>query len=92
MRGSESPRAIAASDMRGSMREVPVTAHPSIGSDVRERLTSELRTQRTLADVLAWGRAQIPPRPVTEILTQDEYTHDVIVAFEEDVYLVFDTT
>ena len=74
------------------MREVPVTKHASIPSTVFGRLAAELREQRTLADVLAWGRLQVPPRSVTEILTQDEYTHDVVVAYDETVYLVFDTT
>ena len=74
------------------MREVPVTKHASIPPTLFTRLASELRDQRTLADVLAWGRAQTPPRSVTEILTQDEYTHDVLIAYEEAVYLVFDTT
>ena len=74
------------------MREVPVTRHGSIPARTVERLTVELRHQRTLADVLSWGRAQTPPRSVTEILTQDEYTHDVLIAYETEVYLVFDTT
>jgi hypothetical protein len=74
------------------MREVPITKHASLPLKVFDRLASELRDRRTLADVLAWGRAQTPPRSVTEILTQDEYTHDVLVAYDEAVYLVFDTT
>ncbi len=32
------------------------------------------------------------PRAVAEIITQDEYTHDVVVGYDERVYLVFDTT
>ncbi len=48
--------------------------------------------QRTLADVLAWFHGLSPSRAVHEILTQDEYTHDVLIAYEEAVYLVFDTT
>ena len=74
------------------MRQVPITHHVSIPPALSARLAAELREQRTLADVLAWGRAQTPPRSVTEILTQDEYTHDVIVGYDDAVYLVFDTT
>jgi len=74
------------------VREVPISliGHPDRASS--ERLTAELRDQRTLADVLTWARAQIPQRSVTEIVTQDEYTHDVVIAFEGQQYLVFDTT
>jgi hypothetical protein len=45
-----------------------------------------------LADVLRWGREQSPPRVVVEIITQDEYTHDVVVPFEGDHFLAFDAT
>jgi len=74
------------------MRDIPITRGGAVPREVFDRLAAELRGQHTLADVLAWGRAQVPPRPVTEILTQDEYTHDVVVAYDADVYLVFDTT
>ena len=47
---------------------------------------------RTLGAVLDWLRAQEPPRGVGEIVTQDEYTHDVIVSWGERLTLVFDTT
>jgi hypothetical protein len=75
-----------------SVREVPVTEAGSIEGEVYKEIASALRTQRTLGDVLAWGRRQSPPRSVTEIITQDEYTHDVIVALDDRHYLIFDTT
>ena len=74
------------------MREVLVTEAGSIDRDLYDRLAPQLRAQRTLGDVLSWGRMQSPPRTVTEIITQDEYTHDVVVEFESPYYLVFDTT
>ncbi len=74
------------------MREVPVTRHEAIPLADFERLRSQLRALPTLAEVLAWGRAQLPPRTVTEIVTQDEYTHDVVMKYDEGLYLVFDTT
>jgi hypothetical protein len=47
---------------------------------------------RTLQDVVAWGLAQTPPAIVCDVVTQDEYTHDVIVPHPDGTYLVFDTT
>lgn len=73
------------------MREVPIATIGDIDAKLRDALASELRTQRTLGDVLAWGRRHDPPRTVAEIITQDEYTHDVILGAEPS-YLVFDTT
>ena len=74
------------------MREVPVTEAGSIDRDVYNGVAPQLRAQRTLGDVLSWGRRQSPPRSVTEIITQDEYTHDVVLELDARYYLVFDTT
>jgi hypothetical protein len=63
-----------------------------VSASVLAYLENTLRDQRTLGDVLEWMRRQQPSRSVTEIVTQDEYTHDVVVGYDEDVYLVFDTT
>lgn len=75
-----------------SVREVPVTAAGHVGREVYTGLASTLKDQRTLGDVLAWCRRQSPARSVAEIITQDEYTHDVIIAVDDPHYLVFDTT
>ena len=75
-----------------SAREVMLSTRGAVDSGVATRLAAELRSQRTLGDVLGWARRQQPTRDVAEIVTHDEYTHDVIIAWERDVWLVFDTT
>jgi len=47
--------------------------------------------QHTLADLLRWAGAQTPRVQIAEIVTQDEYTHDVVVPFGP-AFLSFDTT
>ena len=74
------------------MREIPVTASGAVDAAAVTALRAELHARRTLADVFAWARAQTPPRPVSEIVTQDEYTHDVVIALEPRLCLVFDAT
>lgn len=74
------------------MREVPVSEVGTIDRRQAAELAPSLRTRRTLGDVLSWARRQAPPRTVTEIITQDEYTHDVVIGMDERCYLVFDTT
>ena len=73
-------------------RAVPVRAAGPIAADVVARAASELQNLPTLADVLAWARAQSPPRMVAEIVTQDEYTHDVVIPFDGSHFLTFDAT
>lgn len=74
------------------MREVPIHGASAATAGEIPAFQAALKDQRTLGDVLAWLREQDPPRSVTDILTQDEYTHDVIVQWSDDRYLVFDAT
>ena len=55
-------------------------------------LVSSVQALRTLADVLSWARTHTPAWTVAEIVTQDEYTHDVVLEAAGQPFLVFDTT
>jgi len=72
----------------------PILLHNHAGLPVAEHavLTTAIQALRTLADVLAWAPKQTPPRSVVEIVTQDEYTHDVVLEATDQPYLAFDTT
>jgi len=74
------------------VRQVLVTAAGEFPHAVVSFFVRELRGRPTLADVFRWLRHRSPPRTVTEIVTQDEYTHDVVVEWAEATYLVFDAT
>jgi hypothetical protein len=75
-----------------SGRQVGVEAVGNIPARELTRFRLALRDLRTLGPVLGWLGAQEPPRLVADIVTQDEYTHDVIVPWSERLVLVFDTT
>lgn len=55
----------------------------------------DIAGHKGLADVLVWAatkpRNEVHPQIVAEVITQDEFTHDVIVPYR-DVFLVYDTT
>lgn len=78
--------------VRMAVSQRPLYDYAGLDRAVRERLAHDVASHRTLADVLAWCRAQSPPLAVAEILTQDEYSHDVIVPAGERLVLVFDVT
>lgn len=71
---------------------INLTSLPSAEFDV---LAREVDAHAGLNHVLAWAAAQpkedVHPRYVAEVITQDEFTHDVIVPFRK-VFLVYDTT
>ena len=76
------------------MTTLPVRVDPA--GDVPDRDLAQFRVAlgnvRTLGAVLDWLRVQAPPRLVHEVVTQDEYTHDVVVRWNERLSLVFDAT
>ena len=59
-------------------------------------LDREVSALRTLADVLAWGRAnpgRVTARTViANVVLQDEFTHDAIVPLAGELTLVFGST
>lgn len=56
------------------------------------QLTARIAGHTTLGHVVRdWATGQ-PPRPIADVITQDEYTHDVIIAYRDEIHLVYDTT
>jgi len=68
-------------------------AGPS-GKAIRE-IEGELSRQYSLKDLIAWAQAD-PERfisgVVKDVVVQDEFTHDVIVPWGTELFLVYDTT
>jgi hypothetical protein len=58
----------------------------------RAALEDSLEPLRTLGDLLDWARRQEPPLPAPTVVTQDEYTHDVLLPYGAGRWLDFDTT
>ncbi|MCY1045670.1 hypothetical protein OV208_30435 [Corallococcus sp. bb12-1] len=71
---------------------VPLTDHSGLLPVQRAQLERELGPLTLLQDVVRWGFARTPPRDVAAVVVQDEFTHDVVVHWEGERYLVFDTT
>ena len=57
----------------------------------RDALARAIATQTTLEQALDWARTLTPPRGVESVLTQDEYTHDVLIPYGTR-WLVYDTS
>ena len=73
------------------MRTVSIRAAEPVASDVLTRVGDAFARCLTLADVMRWCQSQTPYVHFAEIVTQDEYTHDVVLPFGA-VFLSFDTT
>jgi hypothetical protein len=55
-------------------------------------LAAELEPLHMLGDVVRWAARRRPPTAIVDVITQDEYTHDVVVPLAAPLHLVFDTT
>ena len=73
------------------MRTIPARAAEPVEARLVEDVAATFESCFTLADLMRWCERQEPRAQVDEIVTQDEYTHDVILPFGP-AYLAFDTT
>ena len=72
-----------------------ITNLANLPEDEFANLENELAKHKTLGQVLAWAASQpksdFLPQIVVEVVTQDEFTHDCVVAYK-NLFLVYDTT
>jgi hypothetical protein len=61
-----------------------------------DQLGRELSGQQNLGDVMMWALAHpagsFAPTVIAGVVVQDEFTHDVIVPWRDNLVLVYDTT
>ena len=74
------------------MREIPVHDEGGFGAGRTAAVYAAVQPLRTLGNVLAWSRAATRSRQPVDIVTQDEYAHDVVFDLDGAAYLAFDTS
>ena len=74
------------------IRTIQLFDHAGLSPDAHTALSKVIQPLKTLADVQAWSRSSSPTWSVAAIVTQDEYTHDVVLESADQPYLAFDTT
>jgi hypothetical protein len=64
-----------------------------LGPGELESLAQELAPLGLLGDVVAWAARRATPAAIEDVIVQDEFSHDVVVALSGGArWLVFDTT
>lgn len=70
--------------------------HANLTAERLAIIESELPEQPTLLDVFNWGRQKasgaLAPEVFTEVIVQDEFTHDAIVPWRDGLFLVYGAT
>lgn len=73
-----------------------IITHGRITDEVKARIQAEVSGQQNLKDMMAWALTQgsgvFLSGVVSEVIVQDEFTHDVIVPRSDGLVLVYDTT
>jgi hypothetical protein len=57
-----------------------------------DEVRRQVEPLRSLGDLLDWARRLSPPVACPAVVTQDEYTHDVLIPYDDRRWLDFDTT
>lgn len=73
------------------MGDTPLIDYAGLDEADRASLARAVAPHTTLERALEWARTLNPPRTVESVLTQDEYTHDVLIPHGSR-YLVYDTS
>jgi hypothetical protein len=73
-----------------------VVTHGTIEASLLEQIEVQVSKQQNLKDMMAWAlshpKGTFFPRIVSDVIVQDEFTHDVIVPRSDGIVLVYDTT
>lgn len=73
-----------------------VVNHANLSSERLAEIKGELSKHCNLSDVLRWAFAQpagvFISSVVANVVVQDEFTHDVVIPWGNDLVLVYDTT
>jgi hypothetical protein len=75
-----------------TMVMLPITYHTNVAPPLRTAIERIVGGHHTLEQVFDWCQAQHPPQWIEAIVAQDEFTSDVIVRFNQQLYCVYDTT
>ena len=72
--------------------EVSIEAATPLEASELETVRQIVGAHHGLKTVLDWCLSQEPPITETDVVTQDEFTHDLIVPLPSGLYLVYDST
>jgi hypothetical protein len=74
------------------MTSLPIRYQTNVSPMLRAAIEDSVGEHHTLERVLDWCQAQYSPQWIEAIVAQDEFSSDVIVRFDQQLYVVYDTT
>ncbi len=74
--------------MTAPLIRIPVSIDSTAAASIRA-LTMQ---HTTLEKLMTWGMMQTPSVMIADVIQQDEFTSDVIVPFQDNLFFVYDVT
>jgi hypothetical protein len=73
-------------------RQIKLENRAALDDVALTELIRQLSGQSSIRHVVNWlGRHQ-PPLKIEDMVTQDEFSHDIMVPYRQGLYLVYDST
>lgn len=73
-------------------KPIAVENRGEVESETFAALSAVVSGHRSIKNAVDWLSTMQPPRAPSEMVTQDEYSHDVLVPLPEALWLVYDCT
>ena len=77
---------------RALKRTVPVENRANLAADDVARIAELVELHQSIKQAVDWLAAHDPPLTLADMVTQDEYSHDILVAYPGGLWLVYDST
>lgn len=72
-------------------KSIPIRLTTASLQPLREDIACRIEGQHFLSDVVKLLKCENRRHSIIEVISQDEFTHDVIVHFRDTIHLVYDT-
>ena len=74
------------------MLQLPVENRAALDSPGFAAIVEIVSQHRSIKHALDWMLEQTPPLELADMVTQDEYSHDFLIAYPGGRWLVYDST
>ena len=69
-----------------------VANRTNLKTDKIAELESQLPSSNLLGDIVTWGLEQKPAVSIASVVTADEFTHDIVMKWRDNLVLVIGST
>jgi hypothetical protein len=96
MRGAarlpQRPRDLSVLETAAMKAQIELENRAGLDDEALPDLIRQVSGQRSIRQVVDWLGRHRPPLKMEDMVTQDEFSHDILVPYGNGLYLVYDST